>query len=66
MLLLPSLFRSLTGKDEKSTVVERPCANCPIDCAIAGEACTVCKPYNTNDSCENNERISRDSLVMRE
>ncbi|MBR6088467.1 MAG: hypothetical protein IKP86_00940 [Anaerolineaceae bacterium] len=33
----------LDGSDKK--VVERPCSNCPSNCAIAGEACTLCEPY---------------------
>lgn len=45
MSLLSRLFGSLSGKDDTSTVTQRPCANCPSDCAIAGEACTVCEPY---------------------
>ncbi len=45
MSLLSRLFRSLGRKDDKSTVTQRPCSNCPSDCAIAGEACTVCEPY---------------------
>ncbi len=45
MSLLSSLLRSLSGKEEKSTITQRPCANCPSDCKIAGEACTVCEPY---------------------
>ena len=36
----------LDGSDSKETaVVERPCANCPSNCAIAGTACAVCQPY---------------------
>ncbi len=35
----------LDGSDSKETVVERPCANCPSNCAIAGTACSVCEPY---------------------
>ena len=36
----------LDGSDSKETaVVERPCANCPSNCAIAGNACSVCQPY---------------------
>lgn len=36
----------LDGSDSKeSTTVERPCANCPSNCAIAGTACSVCQPY---------------------
>lgn len=36
----------LDGSDSKeSAVVERPCANCPSNCAIAGTACSVCQPY---------------------
>ncbi len=46
MSILKKLFSALTGSSkEKDTVTERPCANCPSDCAIAGEACTVCEPY---------------------
>lgn len=36
----------LDGSDSKETgTVERPCANCPSNCAIAGTACSVCQPY---------------------
>ena len=36
----------LDGSDSKSnSVTERPCSNCPSDCAIAGVACDVCQPY---------------------
>ncbi len=45
MSLLSRLFPSLDGKDNKSTVTQRPCSNCPGDCTIAGEACEVCEPY---------------------
>lgn len=45
MSILSNLFDSLTGKNKEQTVTERPCSNCPSDCAIAGEACAVCEPY---------------------
>lgn len=47
MSILSELLQSLTGtsSNEKETVTDRPCANCPSDCAIAGEACSVCEPY---------------------
>lgn len=35
----------LDGSDSEKKTVERPCANCPSDCAIAGTACTICEPY---------------------
>lgn len=35
----------LDGSDSQKKTVERPCANCPSDCAIAGTACAVCEPY---------------------
>lgn len=51
MSIINNLLEKLTGLDldgsdtpQKQTV-ERPCANCPSDCAIAGEACTICEPY---------------------
>lgn len=45
MSLLSDLFSSLSGDKTGQAVTERPCANCPSDCAIAGEACAVCEPY---------------------
>ena len=35
----------LDGSDSKEAVTERPCANCPSNCAIAGTACPICEPY---------------------
>ena len=35
----------LDGSDSISQTAERPCANCPSNCAIAGTACSVCEPY---------------------
>ncbi len=35
----------LDGSDDKETTTERPCANCPSNCAIAGTACSICEPY---------------------
>ena len=47
MSIFSELISSLTGSNTSSenAVTERPCANCPSDCAIAGEACPVCEPY---------------------
>lgn len=42
MSLLGSLLNSLSGS---GTSKERPCANCPSDCALASAACAVCQPY---------------------
>ncbi len=35
----------LDGSDSGKKTVERPCSNCPSNCAIAGTACSVCEPY---------------------
>lgn len=35
----------LDGSDSENKTVERPCSNCPSNCAIAGTACTICEPY---------------------
>ena len=35
----------LDGSDSEKKTVERPCSNCPSNCAIAGTACTICEPY---------------------
>lgn len=43
MSILSTLINSLTEKDD--TVTERPCSNCPGDCAVAGNACSICEPY---------------------
>ncbi|MBP3869900.1 MAG: hypothetical protein J6E46_02860 [Faecalicoccus sp.] len=43
MSILSTLFNSLTKEDD--AVSERPCSNCPSDCAIAGDACSICEPY---------------------
>ena len=48
MGLLDALFGGLFGDDDSSeeeVVVERPCSNCPGDCSIAPDACSVCQPY---------------------
>ena len=47
MAILSSIWNALTGntQQEKETVTDRPCANCPSDCAIAGTACSLCSPY---------------------
>ena len=59
----------LDGSDSKETaVVERPCANCPSNCAIAGTACAVCQPYkkklglsqiNRKSQQQRNQRLSQ-------
>lgn len=53
MSLINSFLEKITGldldgSDSKEIAVERPCANCPSDCAIAGDACTICEPYKKN------------------
>ena len=51
MSLINDFLEKITGLDldgsdsKESAVVERPCANCPSNCAIAGTACSVCQPY---------------------
>lgn len=48
MSLINDFLEKITGLDldgSDKTVVERPCSNCPSNCAIAGEACTLCEPY---------------------
>lgn len=43
--LLGGLFGSDDDDDQKETVVERPCQNCPGVCKIAPDACSVCEPF---------------------
>ncbi len=47
MSILSSLFEALNGAGAGASgaSLERPCSNCPSDCAIAGDACAVCEPY---------------------
>ena len=51
MSLINDFLEKITGLDldgsdsKESATVERPCANCPSNCAIAGTACSVCQPY---------------------
>lgn len=45
MSLFSKLLNSLSGKKESAAVSERPCSNCPSDCAVAGNACSICEPY---------------------
>ncbi len=47
MSIFSKLFDALTGDggEEKQQTADRPCANCPSTCAIAGDACEVCAPY---------------------
>ncbi|MBQ6482114.1 MAG: hypothetical protein IJI45_13430 [Anaerolineaceae bacterium] len=48
MSVISDFFEKITGLDldgSSQTASEHPCSNCPSDCAIAGEACTLCEPY---------------------
>lgn len=47
MGLLDSLFGGLFGENETTTedTVQHPCSNCPSNCALAPDACSVCQPY---------------------
>lgn len=42
MSILGNLFEELM---QGGSAVEHPCANCPSTCAIAPQACDVCRPY---------------------
>ena len=48
MSIFSDLIEKFTGLDldgSSQTAAKHPCSNCPSDCAIAGEACTLCEPY---------------------
>ena len=46
MSLLSGLLQQLIGSDAEEPIIERPCSNCPSNCAIAGQgACPECEPY---------------------
>ena len=45
MSIISDFFEKLMGSDEEKKTFDRPCSNCPADCALAGEACDVCEPY---------------------
>lgn len=48
MSIFSDLVEKITGLDldgSSQKAVQHPCSNCPSNCAIAGEACTLCEPY---------------------
>ncbi len=49
MSLINDFLEKVTGLDldgsDSPKTTERPCSNCPANCAIAGTACQVCAPY---------------------
>ena len=49
MSILESIFNGLFGDYETesatTTAVEHPCSNCPSNCQLYPQACSVCQPY---------------------
>ena len=50
MSLINDFLEKITGLDldgsgSSGNSAQRPCSNCPANCAIAGTACEVCEPY---------------------
>lgn len=48
MSIINNFLEKITGLDldgSDKAAAERPCANCPSNCSIAGEACSLCEPY---------------------
>ena len=51
MSIITDILEKITGLDldgsdkPAAPVTERPCSNCPSNCALAGPACDVCVPY---------------------
>ena len=49
MSILESIFNGLFGdydtQSTTTTAVEHPCSNCPSNCQLYPDACSVCQPY---------------------